>query len=94
MQGSQNKLKVFVDVAKKIVESCEGNLIIVTKGESILSNGVACMRNLSPCNHKEKYTRIFCHIFHAISDQNMKPLATKAFFTDVLVLAVNVFETL
>ena len=48
---------------------------------------------MAPCNHEEADSRLFLHAKHAVK-QGQTSLIIKASDTDVLVIAINVFQIL
>ena len=93
MRDNNKKTELFNFLADKIVQTCQLNLVIVTREEGAVSNHVASLEGLAPCNHEEADSRIFVHARHAVADGHTS-LIVKASDTDVLVIAISVFQTL
>ena len=93
LRDSDNKTELFEYLAVKIVSMCPNNVVVVTKGEAVLSNKSINFDGLQPCNHEEADSRIFTHAVHA-AKQKTKSVLIKACDTDILVIAVGVFASL
>ena len=48
LRDSDNKTELFHFLADKIAEVCNSNTVIVTKGETVLSNPLICQDELAP----------------------------------------------
>ena len=92
LRDSLNKTELFAYLAEKLVE-LEGNMIVATLEESVLSNHEIEVEHISDCNHEEADTRLFFHAKHA-SNHESKSVLIKATDTDVVVIAVSVFSQL
>lgn len=93
LRDSDNKTELFEYLADRIVSMCPDNVVVVTKGEKVLSNKSINFEGLQPCNHEEADSRIFTHVVHA-AKQKTKSVLIKACDTDILVIAVGVFASL
>ena len=69
------------------------NTVIVTKGESVVSNTDIDKHELSPCTHEEADTRIFLHA-KDVSREGNKKIIRSSTDTDVVVIAVAYFSDL
>ena len=94
LRDDSNKTELFEYLADRIISLCESNLVVVTKKENCQSNRDVDLALLNQCNHEEADSRIFLHALHAVSQQHMVCLLIKANDTDVIVLAITVFEKL
>jgi hypothetical protein len=68
-------------------------MVIVTKGEDVISNKIKSLDAAAPCCHEEADTRIFVHGRDATA-AGSKSLVIKANDTDVLVIAVSKLPSL
>ena len=93
LRDNNNKTELFIFLADKIVEVCKGNTVIVTREESVVCNKPVQLEGLTSCNHEEADTRMFVHARHATAEGN-KVIMIKASDTDVLVIAISVFDML
>ena len=89
---SRNKTELFAHLAEKFVE-LEGNMMVATLEESVLSNHAIEVEHISDCNHEVVDTRLFVNAKHA-SNHGSKSVLIKATDTDVVVIAVSVFSHL
>ena len=78
---------------RKIVERCQRHVVIVTREEEVVSNQVISHEGMAPCNHEEADSQIFLHARHAVAKGHTS-LIIKASDTDVLVIAISVFQIL
>ena len=58
-----------------------------------MSNQLISLEGKAPCNHEEADSRLFLHARHAV-EQGHTSLIIKASDTEVLVIAINVFQIL
>ena len=77
----------------KIVEQYLQNIVVVTKGENIVSSQDATYQELAHCNHEEADTRMYVHLKQSVDHGHVNAML-KATDTDVLVIAVSKFPTL
>ena len=69
-------------------------MIYSTLGTDILTSHGSCLRGvkqLAPCSHEEADTRMLLHADHE-AQQGHKVVCLKTVDTDVLVLAVSIFQ--
>ena len=50
---NDNKTDLFNFLADKIVERCQGTVVIVTRKEGAVSNQLISLEGIAPCNHEE-----------------------------------------
>ena len=93
LSDNDNKTDLFNFLADKIVERCQGTVVIVTREEGAVSNQLISLEGIAPCYHEEADSRLFLHARHAV-EQGHTSLIIKASDTDVLVKAINVFQIL
>ena len=73
--------------------SDSNKVIVVTDGIEVLVSPVRDTTSLAPCLHEEADTRMFVHAADAASREHKK-MIVRTVDTDVVVLAVSVFEQL
>ena len=93
MRDSDNKTELFSYLADKIAEKHTPNIVIVTKGDTVMSNQQVNLDHLAPCSHEEADTRIFLHVRHAVVEGS-KVIMIRANDTDVLVIAISTLPSL
>ena len=91
LRCDQNKSELFYQLAEQIAQvTLPGKVIISTKGEDVVSSSGIDKDGLAPCNHEEADTRVFLHVAHA--SKTFSKVSVKVGDTDVVVLAVSLFE--
>ena len=58
-----------------------------------MSYQLISLQGIAPCNHEEAYSRLFLRARHAV-EQGHTSLIIKASDTDVLVIAINLYQIL
>ena len=72
----------------------EDKQLVITKGESVLSNPpIDDIDSLSPCSHEEADSRMMLHVAHA-AHHNHHKIIVRTVDTDVVVLAVHIAQNL
>lgn len=94
LKNEDNKKELFSFVSREIAKAdmC-GKLLLTTHFESVLSNRQCDTTTIEPCNHSEADSRIFLHLFDA-AQKGCRTAYIRTVDSDVVVLAVNFFETL
>ena len=92
-RDNDNKTDLFNFLADNTVERCQETVVIVTREEGAVSNQLISLEGTTPCNYEEADSRLFLHARHAV-EQGHTSLIIKASDTDVLVIAINVFQIL
>ena len=94
LRVDQNKKELFAYMAElAITIRADDKLVIATKGEDILCNKRQDGSNLSPCTHEEADTRLLLHAADC-SRNGYSKVMIRTVDTDVLVIAVTLFEKL
>ena len=93
LRDDDNKTELFHFLAEKICQAGTTSMVIVTKGEDVISNKIKSLDAAAPCCHEEADTRIFVHGRDATAEGS-KSLVIKANDTDVLVIAVSKLPSL
>ena len=93
LRHNDNKTELFQLLAHTVSQMSAPNLVIVTKGPSVLSTDEACLQGLDKCSHEEADSRIFVHAKYA-AENGSKAIMIKANDTDVVVIAVSLFPVL
>ena len=88
-----NKRELFKFLAECLgsMEAAPGKQVITTYGEGVLCITPCDTSMLAPCSHEEADTRMFLHVSHAVN-QGFNNILLRTVDTDVLVLAVAVFQ--
>ena len=77
-----------------VEKMCTGDKLVVSTCENtVVANHALNSDMLSPSNHEEADTRIFLHVAHATTCRTRK-LMIKTVDTDVVVLAIHLFQQL
>lgn len=93
LQDDNNETKLFRFLAEKICQAGTTSMVIVTKGEDVISNKNKSLDAVAPCYHEEADTRIFVHGRDATAEGS-KSLVIKANDNDVLVIAASSLQRL
>ena len=93
LRQDDNKTELFEFLAGHIENTEMPNTVIVTKGESVVSNTDIDKHELSPCTHEEADTRLFLHA-KDVSRESNKKIIISSTGTDVMVIAVACFSDL
>ena len=67
--------------------------VIVTREEGVVNNQVTSLEGMAPCKHEEAESLLFLHERHALAKGHTS-LIIKVSDTDVLVIAISVFQIL
>ena len=91
----QNKAKLFCFLSKTVISfGREDEMLVCAHDDTcIRSNGDLDLSNIRPCNHEEADTRVFLQV-KDMAKQGHRKMVIQTVDTDVLVLAVSVFEEL
>ena len=84
LRCSENKLELFYFLTVK------NNILVMTDGGNVYSNGVLDLNNLMPCDIEEADERIFLHVKHIA--QEYHKILIKTVDSDVVVIALSVFH--
>lgn len=98
LQCSDNKSELFTYLAQTIQNQTipPNKEVYCTSEDKVLCSHVATdadIQNISPCNHEEADSRIFVHLADAV-DKGYRYTMIRANDTDIVVLAVSVFQKL
>ena len=69
LRDNENKTDLFNFLADKIVERCQGIVVIETREEGAVSNQLISLEEIAPCNHEEAESRLFLHARHAVEQE-------------------------
>ena len=69
LRDNENKSDLFNFLADKIVERCQGIVVIVTREEGTVSSQLVSLEGIAPCNHAEAESRLFLHARHAVEQE-------------------------
>ena len=91
----QNKTELFRFLSKRVISLGRENETVVCAHDDtcISNNGDLDLSNVKPCNHDEADTRIFLQV-KDMAKQGHRKMFIRTVDTDVLVLAVSVYEEL
>ena len=92
----QNKTEIFCYLFITIIQHGDrGHVIMICAYDDtfINSSNELDLSNLTPCNHEEADTRVFLHV-KDMTQQGHTKMVIRTVDTDVLVLAVSVYEQL
>ena len=92
----QNKIELFLYLSTTIIQHGDrGDVIMICAYDDtyISSSNKLDLSNLTPCNHEEADTRVFLHV-KDMTKQGHRKMVIRTVDTDVLVLAVSVYEQL
>jgi hypothetical protein len=94
LKNEENKTELFGFISDEIAkEHMSGNLLLSTKGTTVLSNQDTDCTALEPCNHSEADTRIILHLHHAATKGHTIAYI-RTVDSDVIVLAVGFWQAL
>ena len=92
----QNKTELFLYLSTTIIQHGDREDVIMIcayDDTCISSRNKLDLSNLTPCNHEEADTRVFLHV-KDMTKQGHRKKVIRTVDTDVLVLAVSVYEQL
>ena len=92
----QNKTELFRYLSTTIIQHGDrGDVIMICAYDDtrISDSNELDLSNLTPCNHEEADTRVFLHV-KDMTQQGHTKMVIRTVDTDVLVLAVSVYEQL
>ena len=92
----QNKIELFRYLSTTIIQLGDrGDVIMICAYDDtcISSSNELDLSNLTPCNHEEADTRVFLHV-KDMTIQGHRKMVIRTVDTDVMVLAVSVYELL
>ncbi|KAL8561604.1 hypothetical protein ACOMHN_024839 [Nucella lapillus] len=94
LKNQENKKELFSFITTQISKAdMDGNLLLSTRFETVLSNKYCDLTTLQPCNHSEADTRILLHLAHA-AKQGHTTAFVRTVDSDVVVLTIRFFESL
>ena len=64
LRCSKNKLELFSFLTAELTHRIKNNILVMTDGGNVYSNGVLDLNNLMPCDIEEADERIFLHVKH------------------------------
>ena len=91
LRDNGHKTDLFNFLEDKIVESCQGTVVIVTREKGAVSYQLITLEGIAPCNYEEADSLLFLHARHDV-EQSHTSLIIKASDTDVLVIAIMCFK--
>ena len=88
LRVDDNKTELFYPISERVVHENFPGLVIITRGEKVLSSTPCDLEGLMDCTHEEADTRMFVHATGGVQ-HGLKKILLRDFATDVEVISIS-----